>query len=94
MVWRQKKVGVAKNRLSLDNASDNGLSGSPHEIGSKISAQKNPRVCEGFCVGLLWKTESVYFLRRHLATAPPSPSSPNTATEVGSGTAPPPASSD
>ena len=48
MVWRQKKVGVAKNHLSLDNASDNGLSGSPHEIGSKISAQKNPRVCEGF----------------------------------------------
>ena len=58
------------------------------EEGSKISARKNPRMCEGFLTELMvWPVEN-YFLRRHLATALPIPRSPNTATEVGSGTTP------
>ena len=49
---------------------------------------KNPRESEGFLF-FLGLDAQAYFLRRHLANAPPMLSRPKTATEVGSGTAPP-----
>ena len=58
------------------------------EEGSKISARKNPRMCEGFLNEIMDSPVENYFLRRHLATAPPIPKSPKTASEVGSGTTP------
>ena len=58
------------------------------EEGSKISARKNPRACEGFLTEPIDCPVKNYFLRRHLATAPPIPKSPKTASEAGSGTTP------
>jgi hypothetical protein len=41
-------MGEIKNGSSLDQVSVNGFKGSAQEKGSKISARKNPRACEGF----------------------------------------------
>ena len=41
-------MGKIKNGSSLDQVSVNGFRGSAQEKGSKISARKNPRACEGF----------------------------------------------
>jgi len=41
-------MGKIKNGSSLDQVSVSGFRGSAQEEGSKISARKNPRACEGF----------------------------------------------